>query len=174
MARIELDRVNLTFQVRATARRGTLKEFVIGLLRRRPVAPLMTVKALQDVSLSLKPGDRLGVIGHNCAGKSTLLKLLAGVYPPTSRRCIVEGQISSLFEISLGFEQEATGWENINYRGYLQGETPRSIRAKAEGIAAYRCSPDPDALVADVSAAVRAGVLRLDGGSAATPTGPAG
>src|SRR5205823_1958749 len=49
----------------------------------------------------------------------------------------VEGQISSLFDISLGFEPEATGWENIYYRSYLQGETRRSVNAKIEAIAAF-------------------------------------
>jgi len=50
---------------------------------------------------------------------------------------VVTGQISSLFDISVGFDMEATGWENIRYRGYLQGETPRSIRAKMEPIAEF-------------------------------------
>lgn len=64
------------------------------------------------------------------------------------------------------------GWRTWLWERALRaGE---AVALEAEGIAAYRCSPDPDALVADVSAAVRAGVLRLEGGSAATPTGPAG
>src|SRR5581483_7676583 len=66
-----------------------------------------------------------------------LLKLLAGVYYPTGGKRRVEGQISSLFDISLGFEPEATGWENIYYRSYLQGETKRSVSAEVESIAAF-------------------------------------
>src|SRR5262249_50717729 len=50
---------------------------------------------------------------------------------------IVEGKISSLFEIALGFEGEATGWENIAYRSYLQGSTPRDVQATREGIAEF-------------------------------------
>ncbi|MGW8258475.1 MAG: ABC transporter ATP-binding protein, partial [Thermoguttaceae bacterium] len=69
--------------------------------------------------------------------KSTLLKVLAGVYPPTSGRRMVQGKISSLFELSLGFELEASGWENIMYRGHLQGETPSSIREKMQPIAEF-------------------------------------
>jgi ABC-type polysaccharide/polyol phosphate transport system ATPase subunit len=65
------------------------------------------------------------------------LKLLAGVYPPSKGQLTVEGRISSLFELSLGFEQDASGWENIFYRGYLQGETPKSVRAKMQGIADF-------------------------------------
>src|SRR5262249_39437454 len=78
-----------------------------------------------------------GIIGHNGAGKSTLLKLLAGIYPPSSGTRVVRGRISSLFDITLGFELDASGWENINYRGYLQGESPQSIKAKVGEIAAF-------------------------------------
>ncbi|MGH7193465.1 MAG: ABC transporter ATP-binding protein, partial [Candidatus Saccharimonadales bacterium] len=66
-----------------------------------------------------------------------LLRLLAGIYPPTSGQRRVSGQISSLFDIALGFEADATGWENIGYRSYLQGETPRTIRDKIDAIAEF-------------------------------------
>ena len=85
----------------------------------------------------MERGDRIGVIGHNGAGKSTLLKLLAGVYQPSHGKMVVEGKISSLFELSLGFELDATGWENIAYRSYLQGETPRSMHDKRDAIAEF-------------------------------------
>ena len=136
MARIELDRVGLTFRVRKNIRL-TLKEFLIGQMFRRDRNPIMEVRALQDVDLRIHQGDRVGIIGHNGAGKSTLLKVLAGVYPPSRGRRLVEGRISSLFDISLGFEAEATGWENIAYRSYLQGETKRSVRAKRDAIAEF-------------------------------------
>jgi len=136
MARIELDRVSLTFHVRQHGR-ITLKEFLVRQMFRRSVNPKIQVHALQDVSLHLEEGARLGIIGHNGAGKSTLLKVLAGIYPPTAGRRLVEGQISSLFDIALGFEMDATGWENIAYRGYLQGESPRSIRSKVQPIADF-------------------------------------
>jgi ABC-type polysaccharide/polyol phosphate transport system ATPase subunit len=136
MARIELDRVNLNFHVRQRGR-IPFKEMVVRQLFRRSRNPRIEVRALQDISLKIDAGERVGIIGHNGAGKSTLLKLLAGIYPPTSGRRIVEGRISSLFEIALGFELDATGWENIAYRGYLQGETPRSIRQKMQPIADF-------------------------------------
>src|SRR5205807_2707022 len=135
MASIGLDRVGLTFHVNPGG--ITFKEFVVRHLFRKSKKPAMTVRALHDVTLCVREGERLGILGHNGAGKSTLLKVLAGIYPPTAGRRSVEGRISSLFDIALGFEPDATGWENISYRGYLQGETPRSIRGKVQAIADF-------------------------------------
>jgi ABC-type polysaccharide/polyol phosphate transport system ATPase subunit len=136
MARIELDGIGLTFRVRQHIRMS-LKEYLVGQMFRRSRNPIMEVRALTGVTLRVERGDRLGVIGHNGAGKSTLLKLLAGVYHPTEGRKTVEGRISSLFDLALGFEHEATGWENISYRSYLQGETPRTVRTKRDAIAEF-------------------------------------
>jgi len=136
MARIELENVSLTFQVRPQGR-ITLKEFVVRQMFLRSVNPKIKVRALRDITLQLGEGERVGILGHNGAGKSTLLKLLAGIYPPTRGRRHVQGRISSLFDITLGFEQDASGWENIAYRGFLQGETRRSIRAKTPAIAEF-------------------------------------
>jgi ABC-type polysaccharide/polyol phosphate transport system ATPase subunit len=137
MARIELDQVSLTFRVRRD-RRSSLKDFLIARLcgRARP-APVTEVRALRGVSLEARQGDRIGVIGPNGAGKSTLLKLLAGIYPPTEGSRVVEGQISSLFDVFLGFELDANGWDNIAFRCYLQGETPRGVRRKRQAIAEF-------------------------------------
>ena len=136
MSRIELDHVSLTFRVREQYQ-ITLKEWLLRGLYRQERNPLLKVKALQDVSLSFDDGDRVGIIGGNGAGKSTLLRLLAGVYLPSRGRRVVTGRVSSLFELNLGFEMEASGRQNIVYRGYLQGETPRSIRAKMHEIAEF-------------------------------------
>jgi ABC-type polysaccharide/polyol phosphate transport system ATPase subunit len=135
MARIVLENVNLTFRVNRRGRRS-LKDWVINGFRFPPDSRI-EVRAVQDFSLSLEEGHRIGVIGHNGAGKSTLLRILAGVYQPTTGTRIAEGKICSLFDLALGFEDEATGWENILYRGYMQRETPASIRAKQKDIAEF-------------------------------------
>ena len=136
MARIDLENVSLTFKVRQKGR-VPLKEFLVRQMFRRSVNPYLEVRALQDVNLRLGNGERIGIIGHNGAGKSTMLKVLAGIYPPTAGNRLVEGRISSLFDIALGFEVDANGWENIAYRGYLQGETPRTLKSKIQPIADF-------------------------------------
>src|SRR5439155_22343676 len=127
MVVIDLDRVCLEFTVRRY-KRLALKEFLVRGMFSKAANPVIHVQALRDVCLRVGEGERLGIIGHNGAGKSTLLKLLAGIYPPTKGRRIVNGRINSLFDITLGFEQDASGWENIFYRGYMQGETPKSLK----------------------------------------------
>jgi ABC-type polysaccharide/polyol phosphate transport system ATPase subunit len=136
MTHIQLDDAALTFHIRKQGKIG-FKEYMVRGLFRRSSDAWLKVEALRGVNLSIARGQRVGIVGGNGAGKSTLLKLLAGVYEPTSGRRSVEGKISSLFDITLGFEHDASGWENIAYRGYLQGETPRTIRSKLHEIAEF-------------------------------------
>src|SRR5262245_56777423 len=121
MASIDLDDVSLYFRVRQK-RRLTLKEFIIHRMFRTSVNPYLEVRALDHINLHFHDGDRIGILGANGAGKSTMLKLIAGIYPPTNGRRTVTGRIRSLFDITLGFEMDSNGWENISYRGYLLGE----------------------------------------------------
>lgn len=95
------------------------------------------MKALQDLTLSIRSGERVGLIGHNGAGKSTLLKVMAGIYPPQRGRITTEGHICPLFEFITGFEMEATGWENIRTRALLLGMAPKEIDRKIDAIAAF-------------------------------------
>lgn len=108
------------------------------MLRMEKKKPLLKdVQALKNFSLEVKEGDRVGVIGRNGSGKSTLLKTIAGVYPIESGKIDVQGKIRALFEISLGFDLESTGRENILYRGLLLGATPKEIESKTEEIIAF-------------------------------------
>lgn len=129
MAAITLENVDLTFTLRR-ASRLSLKEYLLNGMFLSRVNPKLSVHALRGLNWSAHDGDRVGVIGHNGAGKSTLLKMIAGVYPPTRGTCTVDGRICSLFDITLGFEPDATGRENIAFRAYLQGETPRTLKSK--------------------------------------------
>jgi ABC-type polysaccharide/polyol phosphate transport system ATPase subunit len=93
------------------------------------------VNALKDITLTLKHGDRLGLIGHNGAGKSTLLRLLAGIYEPTEGDMRTEGHVSPMLDIMHGIETEFTGYENIMQRGTLLGLSREEIKAQIEDIA---------------------------------------
>jgi ABC-type polysaccharide/polyol phosphate transport system ATPase subunit len=136
MAHILLERVGVRFQVPRLGR-TSLKDYVVHGLFRKGVNPKLTVHALADVSFEVREGDRLGIIGHNGAGKSTLLRTIAGVYRPTSGRARVDGRICSLFDVTAGFEADATGWENIAIRSYLQGETPEAVAQRLNSIAEF-------------------------------------
>ena len=134
MARIELDGVNLTFRVRAD-KRQTLKDYLLGRVFRGQHNPVMEVRALREVHLTVEDGERVGVVGHNGAGKSTLLKLLAGIYPPSEGRRAVTGRICSLFDITLGFEQDATGGSGTSSESTLdqgQGDSGMQERERQE------------------------------------------
>lgn len=88
------------------------------------------VHALKNVNVEIAEGERVGLLGHNGAGKSTFLKTVAGLYPISSGDIKVVGEVRSLFDLSLGFEPDATGRENILYRGLLLGLSPKFMREK--------------------------------------------
>ena len=95
------------------------------------------IHALKNINLDIRSGEKVGLLGHNGAGKSTLLKTVAGLYPLSSGKREVNGQVRALFDLSLGFEPDATGRENILYRGLLLGLTPAFMRAKEEEIITF-------------------------------------
>jgi ABC-type polysaccharide/polyol phosphate transport system ATPase subunit len=93
--------------------------------------------ALQDVSFEVKRGEAFGIIGHNGAGKSTMLKILGRIMKPTSGRMTVSGRLSALIEISAGFHPDLTGKENIFLNGTILGMKRREINAKLDQIIAF-------------------------------------
>jgi lipopolysaccharide transport system ATP-binding protein len=94
----------------------------------------VVVRGLDGINLRLDSGERLGIIGHNGAGKTTLLRVLSGIYHPTGGRAIIHGHCTSLIDIGLGIDPEATGRENITLRGTLMGLSPREINALMDEI----------------------------------------
>jgi len=113
----------------------TLKEEAFKLLRLgKPTKLLCDVIALKDINLNIREGEKIGIIGRNGSGKSSLLKAIAGLYPLLSGEIKTAGRIRSMFELNLGFEPDATGRENITYRSLLLGETPKSINRIEEEI----------------------------------------
>jgi len=79
------------------------------------------VQALKGISLDIKAGDRVGLMGHNGAGKTSLLRMLAGIYEPSTGQIQVRGKISSFINLGLGLDHEATGAENILLCGLMFG-----------------------------------------------------
>ena len=97
----------------------------------------INVRALTDVSVDIVNGDRVGLIGLNGAGKTTLLKVLAGVYEPSQGRFISSGNVSSLLDIQVGLNPDATGRENIVLRGMYMGIHPQEMRTRVDGVAEF-------------------------------------
>jgi lipopolysaccharide transport system ATP-binding protein len=94
----------------------------------------MVVTALNDVSISIAAGERVALVGHNGSGKTTLLRSISGVYRPVSGELRVHGTISTLFDISIGFDPEATGSENVVLRGLIMGLTRAQIAERMDNI----------------------------------------
>lgn len=92
------------------------------------------VKALRNVSLDINHGDRIGLIGGNGAGKTTLLRVLAGVYEPMSGDVQTNGRVSPLFDVGLGLNPDATGYENIMLRGLYIGMRPAEVAKHTQEI----------------------------------------
>lgn len=95
------------------------------------------VRALDGVSLDIRTGERVAIIGHNGAGKSSMLRTLAGVYAPTKGEVSVEGTVASLIDLALGINPEATGRENIYIRGQLLGLSKSKIHDSFDEVVGF-------------------------------------
>lgn len=136
---IELDKVGLSYPIYGSNGRS-FKRNLINITtggRLHKEANHMVVDALHDVSFTLKSGDRVGLVGHNGAGKTTMMRVLAKIYEPTKGRIQVKGRISSLFDIKLGMDAESTGYENIIIRGLLLGLSAKKMKELTPEIEAF-------------------------------------
>ncbi|MBQ4436875.1 MAG: ABC transporter ATP-binding protein [Clostridia bacterium] len=115
---IEVDNVSMRFNL-AKEKTDTLKEYFVKLLQRRLMFDEFW--ALRDVSFSVKQGESLALIGRNGCGKSTMLKIIAGVMTPTLGHVSVQGNIAPLIELGAGFDGDLTARENIYMNGAIMG-----------------------------------------------------
>jgi len=128
MTSIHLDNVSLDYIIKtgSDSLKKTLLHLCNGLLGKKSIEEKTGVgnscfRALNGINLQINKGDRIGLLGKNGAGKSTLLRVLAKIYQPSYGSIKVNGNISNLFDVNLGLNIEATGYENIINLGILRG-----------------------------------------------------
>ena len=131
---IELVRVSKSYRRFAGHHFLTLKSALLQRSILRDLQPSETLPALTDVSFTVAKGATYGVIGRNGSGKSTALKLVAGITKPTSGTVRVEGRISALIELGAGFHPEISGRENVFINGIMLGLSKRQIQARFDEI----------------------------------------
>jgi lipopolysaccharide transport system ATP-binding protein len=134
------DRISVSFPIFDNAHRS-LKNTVLNISTGGKIASDVSnrkiVNALDSLTFKLEEGARLGIMGHNGSGKTTLLRVLAGIYSPTAGQIKLSGRISSLLDVSMGLDQDATGYENIYLRGVLEGLKPKKIKDRIDEIADF-------------------------------------
>lgn len=121
---IKVDHVGMMFNI-ASAQLNSLKEYAIAAVRRE--LAFKEFWALDDISFEVKKGDVYGIMGTNGSGKSTILKIIAGVLEPTRGKCTIHGKIAPLIELGAGFDLELTARENIYLNGALLGYSKKFI-----------------------------------------------
>jgi len=135
MASIDLQEVSLSYPI-YDARGRSIKNAVLRSVGGRVSENhgRVDVQALSDINLALRDGDRLALVGHNGAGKSTLLKVLAGIYEPPHGHVRISGTVSSLTDVTMGMDVDATGRENIIMRCVFLGMTYGQAKSKVTEI----------------------------------------
>ena len=129
---IEFAQVSKRFQIQEGR---TLREFVPALFRGRGWSP--PFYALRDVTFSVARGETLGIIGRNGSGKSTILKLIAGVMAPSEGEINVYGRVSPLIELGAGFHPDLTGRENVFLNASILGMSRKEVSARFDEIISF-------------------------------------
>jgi ABC-type polysaccharide/polyol phosphate transport system ATPase subunit len=135
---IEISKASLTFSVYRN-RAPKLRECLLELPdhNERALNSALKFVALQDMSLAIYEGQRVGIIGFNGAGKSTLLKLILGIYHPDSGQVRVSGTVAPVLDLGGHFDFELSGRDNIFLHGAYLGHSPREIRAIEREVLAF-------------------------------------
>ncbi len=140
MAQIDLQNVSVELPIYNVSGRSLKKKLLrvaTGGSIFKDASNHIAVRSINDVSVSIRHGDRVALIGHNGAGKSTLLKVFARVYEPTAGQISVQGSISPMLDLVSGIEAEFTGYENITIRGAILGLSRKEIKQQTDKIAEF-------------------------------------
>ena len=139
MASISLKNACVDFTIYNSSNRSIRKKVLgsVGGLVKASDKGQTIVRALSNLNLELRSGDKLAIIGHNGAGKSTLLKLLSGIYEPTAGVCEIQGQTSSLLDMTMGMDFELSGRENIILRAVLLGKSFAEAKTLVDDIVEF-------------------------------------
>lgn len=127
MSSIHIENLSIKFRIYHD-RSPSLKEYFANLFKKNSQSAYSDFYAVKNVSFEIRAGDRLGIVGHNGAGKSTILKALCRVYEPSDGKISVCGRIAPLLEIGAGFHPEFTGRENIYLNGSILGYSRQELK----------------------------------------------
>ena len=128
---ITLDHVSMCFRMDVN-RTTNLKEWFVR--RAKGQQKYEDFYALRDLSLKVERGEVLGIVGRNGSGKSTMLKIVSGIYKPTSGKAVSAGRVAPMLELGSGFDDELSGRENIFLNGAILGFTEKYLQEKYEEI----------------------------------------
>ncbi len=131
---IDVDHVSMVFNM-ASEQLNSLKEYAVAFAKRELM--FKEFRAIDDVSFTVRKGDVFGILGTNGSGKSTMLKIIAGVLEPSSGSCHVNGNIAPLIELGAGFDFELTARENIYLNGALLGYSRKFINQHFDEIVEF-------------------------------------
>lgn len=131
---IKVDHVSMSFNM-ASEQMNSLKEYAVAIAKRKLF--FEEFKALDDVSFEVRKGDVFGIMGTNGSGKSTMLKIIAGVLEPTKGSCQVNGNIAPLIELGAGFDMDLSARENIYLNGALLGYSKQFIDESFDAIVEF-------------------------------------
>ena len=132
---INVEHLTMEFKV-SNDKIDTIKEYVIRTIKRNK-RQAKTVKVLDDISFTVKRGEKLGILGFNGAGKSTLLRIIAGIYEPTAGEISINGKVAPLLELSAGFDKNYSGKDNIYLNGALLSMDKEYLDSKYDEIVEY-------------------------------------
>ena len=131
---IEVREVSMRFRM-ADQKVNSIKEYAVRLLKRK--MKFNEFHALDQVSFDIRRGEVVGLIGHNGAGKSTVLKLISGIMKPCAGSVAVHANVVPMLELGSGFDYDMTGRENIFLNGAILGYSEKFLKSKYEEIVAF-------------------------------------